>query len=90
MTTQFLTRAHSQLKSLRSDLDTLETALHAKPGARSLMQRLRAEYDLIGSRIEGLTKTARPPVPQKIADTESHWLALQAVVALHHEALATA
>lgn len=90
MTTLFLNRAKVQLQTLRSELDSLETALHAKPGAKTLMQRLRAEYDKIGSRVEGLSISARQPVAQKIADTESHWLALQAVVALHHEALATA
>jgi len=89
---QFIDRAETQLKMLRSELDALEKTIKAKRGvkcrqSKSLMRKLWNEWRLASATIDGMSKRAqgrgRASINQLKADAESHWLALETVVATY-------
>jgi len=91
----FIERAKVQLDALSSELSQLERTVKTDQGSigeryKTLMHTLWAEWRLVSARIERLSTGSLSSINQVKADAESHWLALQAVIAMQSEAVGKA
>ncbi|MFY0612727.1 MAG: hypothetical protein JXQ99_14440 [Hyphomicrobiaceae bacterium] len=82
---QFIDRAKAQLKTLRNELKQLEQTAACK----IQLQKLRAELKRFGATVDSIAKglSGHPAINQIKADAESHWLALETVIAAHRDTL---
>ena len=93
--THFIKRAKVQLDALSTELSQLERTVKTDQGSigeryKTLMHTLWAEWRLVSAKIERLSADGRSSINQLKADAESHWLALQAAIAMHREAIGNA